>query len=354
MKRIALLLGAATLIALAASSSVALVDSDPPVVRVRSASLRTSQPDWTTVLQVSVDKPDAPPLAGSYKWESGTLTFTPRYRLQPGLAYRATFRLGSDATLAVLTPAYPTSKPATFVEQVYPTSAQLPANQLKLYIHFSASMSRGEAFQRVHLLDRGSNKDVKLPFLEIDEELWDRDQKRLTILFDPGRVKRGLVPTKEIGPPLVAGGLYRLLIDREWKDADNRMLRETFRKDFSVSPAWREGIDVRQWKLTPPKIGTRDALLVDFPRPLDSALLGRCLAVEGVSGESRIQNEERRWSFVPDAPWKGTLQQLKVRDMLEDLAGNKVGRPFDVDRFERVDRSIATGSVQIPFTPTLK
>ena len=350
--------GAAALNALAASSSIQLLDGDPPVVRVRSASLERPETDWAAILQVCVDKADAPALAGSYKWQPGILTFTPRYRFQAGLAYRATFRLGSEATMSVLTPASSANpKTATYVERVYPTATVLPENQLKLYIRFSAPMSRGEAFQRLHLIDRRTNAEVKLPFLEIDEELWDREQERLTILFDPGRVKRGLVPANEVGPPLVAGGQYRLVVDGEWKDAGNRTLRERFTKDFSVGPAWRAGIDVRQWKLTPPKAGTRDALLIDFPRPLDSALLVRCLAVAGVSGEAHVQNEERSWMFVPDLPWKPGLQHLKVLEVLEDLAGNKVGRAFDVDRFERVDRadrSHATGSVQIPFTPVSK
>ncbi len=354
MNKLVLILGAAAAFCAAATRpSIVLLEGDAPAVHVRSELLGKSQPDWSEVLIVSVDKPDAPALAGAYKWEPGSLTFTPRYRMQPGLPYRATFRMGTDATLVVLTPAVST-RPATVLEQVYPTSSTLPENQLKLYLVFSAPMSRGEAFKRVHLINLNAKAEVKLPFLEIDEELWDREQKRLTILFDPGRVKRGLVPSKEVGPPLVAGGRYRLVVDAAWKDAESRSLRDGFVKEFSAGPAWRQGIDIREWKVVPPQAGTKEALTVDFPRPLDSALLQRCLKVVGVAGESRILNEERRWTFVPGVKWDSKPYSLKVLNILEDLAGNKVGRPFDVDRFEQVEKTVTSSAVRISFTPYLK
>ena len=57
---------------------------------------------------------------------------------------------------------------------VYPSRAMLPENLLRLYIHFSAPMSRGEAYRRIRLLD-ATGKPVDDPFLELDEELWSRD-----------------------------------------------------------------------------------------------------------------------------------------------------------------------------------
>ena len=50
----------------------------------------------------------------------------------------------------------------TVVEAVYPTAERLPENQLKFYLHFSAPMSRGEAYRRVQLLDE-KGKAVELP-----------------------------------------------------------------------------------------------------------------------------------------------------------------------------------------------
>ena len=47
---------------------------------------------------------------------------------------------------------------ATVVEEIYPTADVLPENHLKFYLHFSAPMSRGEAYLRVHLLDEAGKR----------------------------------------------------------------------------------------------------------------------------------------------------------------------------------------------------
>ena len=67
----------------------------------------------------------------------------------------------------------------TLVTAVYPSAQVLPENLLRFYIHFSAPMSRGEAYRHVRLLD-AAGKAVDLPFLELDQELWDPDGKRFT------------------------------------------------------------------------------------------------------------------------------------------------------------------------------
>ena len=72
----------------------------------------------------------------------------------------------------------------------------LPENLLKFYVHFSAPMSRGNIYDYIRLLN-ADGKQVELPFLEIDEELWDDSLTRLTLFIDPGRIKRGVLPLEE-------------------------------------------------------------------------------------------------------------------------------------------------------------
>ena len=78
-------------------------------------------------------------------------------------------------------------------------------------------MTRGNSWTHIRLL-REDNSAVAYPFLEVDQELWDRDNRRFTILFDPGRIKRGLASLAEAGPALEAGHRYTLVIHREWLD----------------------------------------------------------------------------------------------------------------------------------------
>ncbi|MCH7864908.1 MAG: hypothetical protein IIC56_06820, partial [Proteobacteria bacterium] len=103
--------------------------------------------------------------------------------------------------------------------QVYPSADVLPENLLKFYLHFSAPMSRGDSYQHIRLV-RQNGSVVDLPFLELDQELWDRRQTRLTLLFDPGRIKRGLKPHEEVGPALKPGRRYTLEIDAHWLNAE--------------------------------------------------------------------------------------------------------------------------------------
>ena len=81
----------------------------------------------------------------------------------------------------------------TTITYVYPTSGQLPENHLKFYVHFSAPMSRGEAYRRI---SRRRRTRTASRVLELGEELWDPAMQRFTLLFDPGRVKRRLVPRR--------------------------------------------------------------------------------------------------------------------------------------------------------------
>ena len=139
-------------------------------------------------------------------------------------------------------------------------------------------MSRGEAWQHIHLLDE-NRKPITGAFVEIDQELWDPSYRRLTVLFDPGRIKRGLAPNQQMGLPIVEGKHYTLLIDREFHDAHGAPLQEAFRKAFRGGPVDRVPPDPLQWRVAEPKSGTREPLVVDFPKPLDYALLQRLLEV---------------------------------------------------------------------------
>ncbi len=290
------------------------------------------------------------PMLGTYSQEGDTLVFRPRFPLSSGISYRAVFP-GGTFLVDAAAPAAPSAR----VEHVYPSAGVLPANELKLYIYFSAPMSRGEAWKHIHLLDDGG-KPVPLAFLELDQELWDPGNQRLTVLFDPGRIKRGLVPTNEIGPPIVEGKHYKLAIDRDWHDAQGARLVEGFEKAFTGGPSDRFPPDPKHWSVIVPKAGTADPLIVEFPKPMDYALLQRMLEVRdqgaaGVAGRIAIDRDETRWSFTPDAPWKAGAYRLIADNLLEDIAGNHLDRAFDVDLQQKSGQA-PTGSktVSLPFS----
>ena len=302
---------------------------------------------WSSIFAIYAAEGDAPPMLGVYAIENGCLVFRPRFPLAPGLKARATFHPPhAPAIEAVFEAPKQDLTASTRVQHVYPSTDVLPDNQLKFYVFFSAPMRQGEAWQHIHLLDQ-NGKPVDLPFLE--QELWDRDYQRLTVLFDPGRIKRGLLPLQEVGPAIEEGKQYTLVVDRNWRDARGAPLQEEFRKPFRAGPADRTPPDTAQWRLTPPQAGTSEALVVQFPKPMDYALSLRLLEVSGVAGTVSIDRQETEWRFIPSQPWKPGEYRLVVDTALEDLAGNRIGQAFDVDIFEKVSEHLTSKTISLPF-----
>jgi hypothetical protein len=308
---------------------------------------------WSSIFRVYSGSGDVPPLLGTYAVEGGLLVFHPRFPLVAGVRYRAVFQPPQGKLLEATFDGPPRETISTTrVLHVYPSADVLPSNTLKLYIYFSAPMSRGEAWQRIHLLDDQS-KPLKFEFVEIQQELWDAQNTRLTVLFDPGRIKRGVLPQMQLGPPIVEGKRYTLVIDRAWKDARGVALQQEFRKSFRGGPADRMPPDPKTWRLSAPKAATSEALVVTFPKPMDYALLQRLFGVSDsrgrIAGSVNIARQETELRFTPREPWRAGLYQLVFDTAIEDLSGNHIGQAFDLDQFQHVTKSIDTKSISLPF-----
>ena len=63
-----------------------------------------------------------------------------------------------------------------------------------------------------------------------------------------------------------------------------------------------------------------------------------------------VDEQETRWTFMPRDAWRAGTYELLALDILEDLAGNQIGRAFEVDNFDTVDKSPDPETVTIPFT----
>jgi hypothetical protein len=195
----------------------------------------------------------------------------------------------------------------------------------------------------VHLLD-DQGGPVTDPFLPLDAEFWNDDRTRYTVFFDPGRQKRGIAPIAEMGRSLTEGKSYTLVVDAAWRDGNGLPLKETYRRTFKVGPPDERPLDHAAWQIQAPTAGTRTPLTVAFPESLDHGLLLRALGVQGsdgaaIGGDISVGKGELTWSFTPREFWKAGTHHLVAFGMLEDLAGNRIGRAFEVDQFERSDKS---------------
>ena len=325
------------------------------------AAVKWDAARWEALLAVSLDRQrsgdEQPAMLGRHSVKDGVLLFEPRFPFAPGSRYRAVF----DPSRLPVPPAVKSplltlrfsdarpSRPPTVVSQVYPTAERLPENQLKFYLHFSAPMKHGDVYKHIKLLGP-DNKEVRWPFLELDQELWNPDGTRFTLFFDPGRIKRGLKPREEVGPALEEGKKYTLVIDRSWRDANDAPLKAAFRKTFTVGPPDDTCPNPKKWRLQ----ASADALMVRLDKPLDHALLQHMLRVTDAKGRAlagtvTVSERETHWRFAPKVAWKAGDYFLEADTRLEDLAGNSIGKPFEVDVLRRIDRAIKEKTVRIPF-----
>jgi hypothetical protein len=271
-----------------------------------------------------------PAMAGTLVADSGDICFVGRY----GFVEGTTYVVEVDGTVgAMLEQPRIERERTTKVESIRPTAREVPRNLLRFYVMFSAPMSEGLAAQHVRLVDDAGDP-IEGALLSLEQELWDGDRCRLTVLLDPARIKRGLVAHGAIGYPLRLAEPFTVLVDEAFLDARGAPLHKSARRRYEVGGDERRRVDPEQWTMTLPGAHTLDPLIVRFDRPLDDGLLARCLRVIGagdgsVNGDVGIGAEERSWRFAPKQEWEPGGYELLVDGILEDVAGNSVRRVFD-------------------------
>ena len=337
-------------------------------------SANISQQQWDQLFGVYVldengkawDEDDLP-VNGTYSVKENEIVFTPRYSFLKDTDYYIRFDLSQIPDINLEQEYAPAivehrftveveQQVATYVEQVYPTSSVLPRNLLKFYIQFSASMIEGELLDNIHLID-SEGDTLEHVFLEIPQELWDSDRKRVTVLFDPGRVKRGLQLREQFDTAFNVGEAYTLVINNEWKDGRQKPIQEVFKKTFTISDDDQIRPNPNQWVVQSPKSETRESLKINFNESLDYALLKRVVTVHNeqgllINGSISIGENEKEWIFEPDDHWNAANYYIQIEAILEDMAGNNLNSIFDVDleiATEQEVRSEPIPYIRIPF-----
>lgn len=346
-----LFVGSALLLAACGAAEPGLTYSDG-VVRASGWSGPAPAEGWDSVLVVRASDDDsAPAMLGEYAEQGGVITFTPRFAPTPGVPLHATFHVKHSTLEATFGEPAKALAATTTVSHLYPSTDQWPENTLKMYLTFSAPMARGEAYERIRVLDDQGHAIIE-PFVEIEQELWDASGTRLTVLFDPGRIKRGLVDNEESGPPLVAGRKVTIEVDPTWRDATGAPLASKFSRTINVTTAVRDGVRPDRWTVEAPRSADAD-LVVRFDRPLDHALAQRAISVtrDGgrLPGRVVLEEDERVWRFTPDQAWAPGDYFIAVDGVLEDLAGNRPGKLFDVDTMDASQSTEATAVTAIAF-----
>lgn len=315
----------------------------------------------TEVAGAGVDVSTVQPLDGRFEVGQDAVYFAPKFPFLDGRSYSLAVGLAPEDRPVHSCEVWKIQRPApegeatTEVVAIYPTAGELPVNQLKLYIHFSSPMSEDWAGRAVHVRRGDNDEPLDGVFLSMDPELWDRERRRLTLLLDPGRIKRGLVPNAEAGYPLIEGIPVIFTIDDDFRDAAGRPLRASQERRYDIGPPVRVRVDPADWQYRFPTLGSADPLVVEFDRPLDHALLNHSLWVHDAEGRALaglgdVGPGERSWLFEPKSPWQQGRHLLMIDPRLEDLAGNSLIRVFDRDLSRSEDAPTDSRFVAVEFT----
>jgi hypothetical protein len=291
---------------------------------------------------------DLQPLHGRFAVEGRAVRFTPALPFVAGMEYAVVERASGEAH-RITRPARP-APAETVAAGVYPTARSVPLNLLKIYVQFSGPMAEGQAARAVEVVREDTGARLEDVFYQGRSELWDPARRRLTLLLDPGRIKRGLGPHEAMGYPLVEGTWITVTITERFRDADGAPLARGVSRRYWVGPALRRAVDPDLWRIAWPAALSTDPLEIRFDRPMDHALLRSALTVTDddgapVDGRIEVGPEEASWRFHPDRPWRPGRHTLRVEPYLEDLAGNSLVRVFDRDLDRPEDAPRRSGGV---------
>lgn len=218
------------------------------------------------------------------------------------------------------------------ITAVYPTSDALPSNLLRLYIQFSEPMKTQGNLENIRFID-DEGRNIKGVIFNNVYELWDDQQKQLTILMDPARVKSDLRANQKLGRALKPGRWYTLIMDKAQNIHGNPMAI-SFSKRFFVDDVDHAKISIDHWDVKVAEAGSRVPLQISFPKPLDQMSLLHRIKVRDskgqlVQGRIALGAEEKSWRFYPQAAWESGDYTILVDGELEDPSGNNLRGLFD-------------------------
>lgn len=279
---------------------------------------------------------DAKAVQGRHRLEGEYLIFTPYFPFERGMTYVVRIQQ-ADTEEPYVYHAFQVGKPQPVekaaVQSIYPSADELPENLLRFYLYFQTPMKKGQALEHISLIDAAGHVD-KRAFMEFKQELWSPDGKRFTLLFDPGRIKRGVSTNRELGPALLEGKRYQLSISADWQDVYGQELSVETRKTFVVGKAYREHINVQAWSLRKPTVNSDEPLSIHFDRVMDHALIQSMIQIVDqdnnlIAGHWKVSDQEHQIQFVPEQTWRKGSYQIVFDSRLEDVAGNNLQNLLD-------------------------
>lgn len=221
---------------------------------------------------------------------------------------------------------------------VYPSGLTVPENLLRIELRFSAPLRPPLTINQVQLTD-ANGVEIKDPFLDLP--LISTDDKIVTILLHPGRVKSGVRANLALGRALHAGSTVILVVN-------HASLPKPVHKRWQVTAFDSQSPQPARWTFEVPPRDSRSPFVVHLDKPVSSSA-ERMIAIRGMdgerlTGEACLESGETVWRFAPARPWQPGSYALVTHPDLEDPAGNRPAVPFEASNASLVND--AQGTVQ--------
>jgi hypothetical protein len=154
----------------------------------------------------------------------------------------------------------------------------------------------------------------------LSDRLWSPDRRTLTLLFDPGRVKSGLIAQDVHDAPLSAGQSVTLVVGGQRAHA------------WRVEAGGCVPPNPARWRIDPPAAATLNPLTVTLSGAIDRQSIALIAVAddggERVAGAAELGEGESSWSFAPKRPWRRGAYQIVVHPRLENPCGDEIGEGF--------------------------
>lgn len=270
------------------------------------------------------------PVTGRYTRNNNTLSFQPLTPLGNDLHFVIRF---STPEGTVLQAKYHTPKAVLQysnppkVAHVYPTSSTIPENILCFHVLFDRPMDQDpEAYQKARIFSAGK----EVPLIWKHTAFWTHGGKLLVLMVHPGRVKRGI---SYLGKAFEIGKSYTLVIEREIKDPQGRILTEQVEKEFTIGKADHKMPKLKKHRLSLPNASGSDPIELTFSEAMDFACMVEGLQVVDASNTpipvSITHISDQQYKIVPEKDWAPGTYQLVLTPVVGDLCGNRFNRRFE-------------------------
>lgn len=275
------------------------------------------------------------PMQGDFSKVENVLIFKPYFSFENGLTYviRISNSTPNEFSYVSFKIGEREKKDQAKLLRIFPTANILPENLLRFYFYFQTPMQQEEALKHIKLIDDQGNIDDQV-FMKFKEELWSNDGKRLTLLFDPGRIKRGVATNVRQGAALENGRRYQLNISGDWQDVYGQKLCKSRVKEITVKEPYRKRLNPDEWTVKEPTLASLDKLTINFDRIIDHTLIQAMIQIiddteHFVEGNWEIGNAEKQIHFVPRNKWQKGAYKIIFDTQLEDVTGNNLKNLLD-------------------------